>query len=291
MLRLAQKYGPGIYQQRLSDHLPLPAPASWRGVRFRDAVDMATGIGSGSHTDSPNRISDGYLTDRAEYDRWYQSPTAEEKLRVTFEEPAYPWGPGKVARYRDEDPLLLAAAMDGYLRTRAGPDADLWSTLADEVYRPLGIVHLPQARTAPGADGRTLPIAAFGMYATVADLVRVARLLRDGGRLDGIPLLWPEGVAQELDYRHTRGFATGQFTRAGEVRYAHYFWNVPFEHGGCRANVPQMQGWGGDVVALLPNGMIAFRIAHDAEEAPDSEEMERLLRAAHAARSFCAKAG
>jgi hypothetical protein len=289
LLRLAQRYGPEVYEQKIADHLPAArANPAWAAVRFIDAANMATGIGLGTTVTTPNRLEDGYLDDAAAYDRWYRAPTLQEKLAITFAEPAYPWGPGKVARYRDEDPLVLAAAMDAFLKQRAGPRADLWTMLYQEVFRPLGIVHLPQARTLPGADGVTMPLASYGLYTTVNDLARVAQLLQEGGRWRGEALLWEDGVARYVDHRRTTGFPTGETGEAGETLYGHYFWNLPFRDGDCRANIPQMVGWGGIVVALLPNGMTAIRIGHDTADTAPGDDLTALIRAAHAARGFCA---
>ena len=52
-----------------------------------------------------------------------------------------------------------------------------------------------------------------------------------------------------VDQLRTKECPTGVFTAAGEVRYAHYVWNVPFSDGDCHANIPQMQDRGGNTVA------------------------------------------
>ena len=47
LLRLAQKYGDAVLDEKLVDYLPpgsQPHPG-WDGVTFADALDMATGIG------------------------------------------------------------------------------------------------------------------------------------------------------------------------------------------------------------------------------------------------------
>jgi hypothetical protein len=60
LLRLAEKYGPAVFEMRIADYLPEAAAyRGWHDVRFEDAIDMATGIGNGSAKREPNDISDG----------------------------------------------------------------------------------------------------------------------------------------------------------------------------------------------------------------------------------------
>ncbi len=47
MLRLAEKYGPEVFDERILDHVPLtPEHDGWQDVTFGDAPNMATGIGN-----------------------------------------------------------------------------------------------------------------------------------------------------------------------------------------------------------------------------------------------------
>ena len=62
LLRLAEKYGPGVFDLKIRDYVPQAARyPGWSAVRFEDAIDMATGIGNGSDKTEPNDTSDGYL--------------------------------------------------------------------------------------------------------------------------------------------------------------------------------------------------------------------------------------
>src|SRR5579862_4755830 len=73
LLRLAQKYGPPVFDLRIRDYVPaLAEMAAWRDVRFGDAIDMATGIGTGTTKRDPNDIEDGYLQD-PHYGAWYEA--------------------------------------------------------------------------------------------------------------------------------------------------------------------------------------------------------------------------
>jgi hypothetical protein len=54
MLRLAQKYGDQVFDLRIADYLEVTADhEGWDEVTFEDALNMAIGVGNGSHDRSP----------------------------------------------------------------------------------------------------------------------------------------------------------------------------------------------------------------------------------------------
>ena len=133
-----------MFELKIADYVPEAAEhPAWRMVRFEDAIDMATGIGNGSTKREPNNISDGYLDPT--YSEWYEARSEGAKVAALLKNGrTYPWGPGKVARYRDEDMFVLGVAMDNFLKSKEGPSADIWSMLETEVFVPIGI-HYPAA--------------------------------------------------------------------------------------------------------------------------------------------------
>jgi hypothetical protein len=50
-------------------------------------------------------------------------------------------------RYRDQDYFLLGAAIESFLKTTRGPQADLWHMVQTEVLEPIGIHHASAVRT------------------------------------------------------------------------------------------------------------------------------------------------
>ena len=81
MLRLAQKYGPEVFDLKIADYVPQAAhAAAWRGVRFGDAINMATGIGDGSTRRDPNDINDGYIGPR--YAAWYEARIRSQPISL-----------------------------------------------------------------------------------------------------------------------------------------------------------------------------------------------------------------
>jgi len=278
LLRLAQKFGPEVYELKIKDYVREAARyPGWSAVRFIDALNMATGIGNGSTRIDPNDIGDGYL--EGSYDRWYAAPSKDEKVHALLETGAvYPWGPGRVPRYRDQDMFVLGVAMENYLKSREGPASDLWSMLEKEVYEPIGIYYAPTNRTIEGT-GPGHPLMAYGYYPTLGDIVKIARLFHRDGRIGSNQILYGPTISTISAGPALRGLPTGQKNAAGEIAYFAAFWHVPYAADeGCQIYIPVMEGWGGNLVELLPGGLTAVRVAKrapaSAEEGPT--EMARV---------------
>ena len=57
-------------------------------------------------------------------------------------------------RYRDQDYFLLGAAIQGFLKSVRGPQADLGEMVQNEVLTPIGIHQAPTVRTREAATRR-----------------------------------------------------------------------------------------------------------------------------------------
>ena len=97
LLRLAQKYGPEVFDLKVVDYVPSVARnAGWRDVRFNDTANMSTGVGNGSTKTDPNDIFDGV---GVSYATWYEARSAHEKIdAILHSAHTYPWGPGKIVQ-------------------------------------------------------------------------------------------------------------------------------------------------------------------------------------------------
>jgi hypothetical protein len=272
LLRLAEKYGPAVFEMRIADYVPETAryPA-WHNVRFEDAINMTTGIGSGSTKREPNDTGDGYLD--ASYSRWYEARSTQEKLAALLKDGGvYPWGPGQVTRYRDQDMFILGVAMDRFLKSKEGPTAGIWSLLQREVFAPIGIHQAPTNRTveADGSEGH--PLMAYGYYPTISDMVLIARLYQDDGKHGGQQILYAPRIRELLAGPNPRGFPTGEKLPVGETTYFNAFWVTSYVAShDCRVFYPRMIGWGGNIVALMPGGLTGIRLAKSAATADNSE--------------------
>jgi hypothetical protein len=280
LLRLAQEYGPYVLDLKVGDYVNVADP-KYRKVRFIDAADMATGMGGdGSLKTNPNDIGDGYVDPH--YDAWYLAHSQADKMReIDAHNRPYPWAPGTVMRYRDHDFYLLGAALDAFLKSVRGPNADIWNMLRAEVLEPIGIHHAPLVRTRE-ADGKPgLPWFCAGYYPTLDDLAKIATLYQEGGAHGGVQILDRALTASMFTTDHTIRQSTDMSLERGlppigenkELLYKMGFHFYPYvaEHSGKRIYLPTMRGSTGNFITLYPNRVISMRLAK-AWPMPKSDE-------------------
>ena len=267
LLHLAEIYGPWVLTLNIGDYVAGLDP-KWKRIRFLDAANMASGFGgTGSFKTNPNDILDGYLD--GNYDAWYTARSQADKLaQINANLRAYPWEPGTVMRYRDQDFYLLGAALDGFLKSKRGPSADLWNMLETEVFEPIGIKHAPAARTreADGRDGLVWLNA--GYYPSLDDLAKIAILYQDRGAHGGRQILnrqltsdllaARDAIQKDGDFSVAR--VTPDDAPASTEFYKMGFHFVPYVGSAShrRFYLPTMSGFGENEVILYPNRMISI---------------------------------
>ena len=274
LLHLAQVYGPWVLALKVGAYVAGLDP-KWGRVRFVDAANMASGFGgTGSLTTNPNDSADGYL--EGNYDAWYTAPSHADKVaQINTNLHPYPWEPGTVMRYRDQDFYLLGAAIDGFLKSVRGPDADVWEMLKAEVFAPIGIHHAPAVRTREtgGRDGLVWLNA--GYYPTLDDLAKIALLYQDLGVHDGHQILHrqltadllaaQDAIQKDGDFSVTR--VTPENADANTEFYKLGFRFVPFvgSASGRLLHLPTMSGFGENEVTLYPNHLVSIVMAKAAQ--------------------------
>jgi hypothetical protein len=285
LLRLAAKYGDGVFDEKISDYVRVTAAHDgWKDVTFADGLSMAVPIGDiGPHRDWPDPAPD---ENQPKMLAWLiKARTAQEKLDHGFSYGRYPWERGEVVRYNTVVTFALAAAMDAYLERKEGPSAHLWDMVADEVYRPIGILHAPMMHSVEPDGNRGIPLLGFGLTPTIDDLAKLVTLLQARGQHHGTQLLSAAKIDEALR-RTATGLSTRVSSRFGDQRYHLSFWSLPYRTAlGCSVHVPYMLGYGGNIVALLPNGVSAFRFADGHIYDP-----ETMIVAGEAIRPLCASA-
>ncbi|MCU0905744.1 MAG: serine hydrolase, partial [Tabrizicola sp.] len=287
LLRLAQKYGPEVFDAKVVDYVTIPAAHDgWQEVTFRDLLNMASGVGFGSDRRDPNDSGDGYLD--GNYAEWYEAPGEADKIAALAKTPDLPWGPGEVTRYRDQDMFLLGAAMNEYLRRKEGPSADLWDMLLNEVYRPIGIHHAATNRTIESDGRKGLPVMYAGYYPTLGDVAKIATLFQNKGRHGDSQILYAPMLETMLAGPEDRGLPTGGANAFGGERYFMSFWNARFDASEtCKLYLPAMIGWGGNIVALMPNGMIGLRLAKNWDGNATADDFSGMAAVANRLDPFC----
>jgi CubicO group peptidase (beta-lactamase class C family) len=270
LLRLAQVYGPWVLTLKVGDYVQGLDP-KWRRVRFIDAADMATGFGgTGSTRTHPNDIFDGYL--EGDYDAWYTAPSFADKIRqIDATLHPYPWEPGTVMRYRDQDYFLLGAAIEGFLKSVRGPQAELLEMVKTEVLVPIGIHQTPVVRTREAGGREGLVWCNAGYYPTLDDLAKIAMLYQALGAHGGAQILNREMTADLLHGREaivknadaSLGPVAAPLAESREdelykmgfhfLRYVNSTGNVEY--------LPSMHGSGDNLVILYPNNVVSIVMA------------------------------
>jgi CubicO group peptidase (beta-lactamase class C family) len=270
LLRLAEVYGPWVLALKVGDYVP-DLDSKWRRVRFIDAANMATGYGgTGSTKTHPNDIFDGYLG--GDYDAWYTAASHADKIRqIAATLHPYPWEPGTVMRYRDQDYYILGAAIDAFLKSVRGPQADIGGMLQAEVFTPIGIHQVPTVRTREAAGRDGLIWCNAGYYPTLDDLAKIALLYQARGA---------HGAAQILNRDLTTDLLAGRgaivknadaalgavsaplagSSEDGLYKMGFHFLRYVNVNGDLEY-LPSMHGSGDNEVILYPNRMVSIVMA------------------------------
>jgi hypothetical protein len=284
MLRLAEKFGPEVFEEKLTDYITeAKGMPGWDKVTFGDMLNMASGMGYGARNEKPYNITDPFPD---AYYAWYEAPTVEGKIAALLKgaEP-YPWGPGKVARYRDEDMFLIGEAMSRYVRKKGETYATIWDLVSEEVYRPIGIQYAPINRTIEADPNDDQPLMAYGFYPTISDLVKIAKLYQNGGKFGDMQILSAEMAADIMPADRPVGLHTGDPQRPF---YRKAFWRGHMDsRNGCSFYYPAMVGWGANYVPIFSKDVFAIRIAKDWDDDAGANRMDSLENVADHVSDLC----
>ena len=289
LFHLAERYGPEVFDARVADLLEVSAGHDgWNEVRLRDCFNMATGIGDLAPEAEPPAVFadydmfwDGDSVPVRRYLRWFTAPSRAERLEAAFSHDSYPWGPGRVARYRDQDFFVLAAAMDALVKEREGANAALWPLIERDVYGPIGLAHAVVNRTVEPDGSPGIPLLGGGLFLTLEEVARVAALYHGLGEHAGKQLLHRASVIEATDPHAVKGLPTGLHNADGEIRYHMGFWHRPHRARDAKLRyLPAMFGYGGTEIVLLPNAMTAIRFGHDDPRDDTAYDVAPLVRVA-----------
>jgi|MDTC01.2.fsa_nt_gb hypothetical protein len=300
-LRLAKSFGVDPRMALVRDLMPeaenIPA---WQNITIGDCLNMATGIGTAAVKAEPLGIFGDYLLeiehtkgiDRGfesyhHYHDWFLAPSQHEKNVAAFACPSYSWGPGDVARYRDQDLYIAGAAMDAWLKLQHGPDARIWDMVRDEVYSPARIHHAIKFHTIETDLQHEVPLSDAGLLLTMDNIAPLGRLFHNHGRIGDEQILDPGILDEIFNPRKRKGLPTGTHTTDGEIYYHGGTWHLPYIANSNETFwIPVMCGYGGQLIYILPNGVTAFRFAFDSHETEERYDMLKIVRLADAIQPF-----
>jgi len=259
LMRLAQKYGTDVVDLLIKDYVPEYAAGvgDWEKVTFNNTLDMATG----------NYISAGFMIDD-ESDKmgeFFSAQPYAERIKAAFSasrqsEPGTRWV------YRTSDTFILTRAMQNYLQTQQGSDADIYRFVVDEVYRPLGLgpgVYTSLRTADDNWQGQAE--GGYGQWWIPDDIAKIGTfLIQDNGDNNGVQILQPDLLGASLQQNQDdRGVQIDN-----KRMYNNSFWANQYTKADgfdCEFWVPQMLGISGNVVALFPNGITYYYFSDNKE--------------------------
>ena len=155
--------------------------------------------------------------------------------------------------------------------------------LRQEVYEKIKFYDLPVATT---FGAKKQPLAFEGLYATIDDLVKIAKLFQDDGTIADSQLLSRQKTLEGLTNHKKWGLPTGRSTGSGE-RYFSSFWIDDFSFDGCDGNFARFMGYGGQVVAMLPNKLLAVRLSSAPTDDESFNDFSGLVQASNVIAKIC----
>jgi CubicO group peptidase (beta-lactamase class C family) len=265
MYYLAQWYGDHVFDELITDYVPeLANHSGWQNVTFHHVLNMVTGVTGGERGSAISPFIMGR-----------SSASKMQAIQAFADAPA---APGSEFAYYSTHSFVLSYAMNRFVQSREGPDANYWQMVIEDVLEPIGVRQLPVSRTFEVSESESVPIMGWGSYPDVDTAAKIAQLLQDDGVFNGQQLLSPTKVREALRRTNVPDYPTGH---AAE-RYLHSVWTVSTNIGGCSIDVPLMSGYGGNHVMMLPSGLSVIRFM-DA----DDYEVSQTVQAVERYRSSC----
>ncbi len=293
LMRLGQLFGTPVYNQLIKSFVPESSSGgNWSATTFNNASDMATGNYNfdAYEADEDSPTMDAFIV--------HESYAAKVKDAFAFKQNYVQ--PGTKWVYQSSATFLLTQAMNAFLRQQRGKSADIFDLVREDVYKPLNLSAggLTTIRTDNSANGA--PSGYYGLFFNQDDIAKLGNFLNtSNGTLNASQVLEP-GRLNEALFRVPNAADVGvpilgsssasalgppQLGNKRPVnpntrRYTHGFWGkqittAEFPQYSCDFWVSLMAGYGGNIVALLPNGA-TFYIFSDGREFPFADSVQEI---------------
>lgn len=194
--------------------------------------------------------------DAASMVTFFEEETHSAKLRFSCETWPEKSEPGTQWVYHTTDTYLLGVAMNRFLKQKLGPQSDIYDDLVyPEVFEPLGLS--PALKwTHRTYDDISQPFTGFGLIFHNDDIVRIAQALNSDSPLSEhlAGADFESAMFRSANPRHTG-------LDPNDLAYSDGYWGVDISREITCPNttwIPFMSGYGGIIVAMLPNGSIYY---------------------------------
>ncbi|HWA92142.1 MAG TPA: hypothetical protein VG889_19045 [Rhizomicrobium sp.] len=248
-MRLSQLY-PETAGEHIAPFVPQCGAASWGDVTFANTLDMATG----------NYISSAAQADENSPDMSVFLASETHDGKIAFSCGHYPRKspPGTLWVYHTADTYTLGTALRAFYATKVPGRDFVADLLIDPVWKPLNL-HPALDVVRRTYDATAEPFAGYGLTLTADDVAKLSIFLNvDHGKRNGRAILDQAMLSAAL--QQVPG-DSGLTAGAPDLRYHDGFWAWNAQAAlGCKTPtwIPFMSGYGGIVVALLPNGLTYY---------------------------------
>jgi hypothetical protein len=271
LMRLEQLQ-PGAMREPIAAYVP--QCATWQGVSFENALDMATGhYGSAEDQADENAMT---------ADRFFVATTHAEKILIACTRFPRREAPGRRWVYHTPDTYVLGAAMSAYWRRAHGESADFFNdVLVDGVYAPLHLSPTIRA-TRRTDDAARQPYTGWGLTLMRDDIAKLGAYLASADHPGALVASAPLAAGLQRDPGDV-GLPAG----ADTLRYNNGLWAYNAQAALRCADpvwIPFLSGYGGIIVALMPNGVVYYYVSDGGDYA-----WARAARAANTIAPMCAR--
>lgn len=246
-----EKNFPGFAETEVSDLVEecRLADGRWDGVTLRHLLNMT----SGNYDDTGFEVDEG----AAKVGEFFLPESHAEKIHFSCNAYKREAPPGRIFVYHTFDTYLLGTAMNAFIQQNGDPSEDIFDdVLIGQILAPLGLS--PVARTTRRTyDDRAQPFAGYGLTWTPDDIARIGR--------------WLTREVDNPDSRmHGSDFSDAMFQNPDRIKrlagmrgeaYSNGFWGfdaAPWIACEKETWIPFMAGFGGNIVALMPNGSVYY---------------------------------
>lgn len=258
MFHLAQRYGDDIFDIYVTDIIPeaLAFPG-WQGVTFEHLLNMATGTAG---------------EDAGNSSFAFRPDSTHEILQFVGQLGDAPPLPGEEFSYATTHTIVLSIAMQRLVEDQEGPGVYYWDLIQRDVLDKIGVYNLPMQTSLEPNGTKGLPTLGVGAFPNADEIAKIVQLYLDEGNHEGVQLLSRTRLRDAINRTDWQGYKIGEFSS-----YKHSFWqfSVTSSSLGCTYQVSAMQGFGGNHVVIMPNGIVGIRLKDD-----DQYSISPILRAA-----------
>lgn len=271
MFYLAQRYGEKIFNERITDYVPLLAnQPGWQGVTFSHAFNMVTGT-------------------RGE-DAWellapfVWTSTADEGIKAIINLGDSPEAPGEKFNYASTNTFVLSYAMQKYVEKKEGKGIYYWDLVRENVLKTINAQYLAVQHTEENDGSKGIPIIGWGAFPTVDETAKIAILLLNEGKYKGRQLLHKEKIREALSRTEWTGYENFiSWSRNGVPgSYNHSFWSHNVITDKCLVKISYMAGHGANYVAFFPSNVILIRFMDEMDR-----DFDPLVLAVEEIRTSC----